>query len=127
MDAAQPINFQRDFDDIVSWNNNEGLWTRDKSISVGFTLRVSIKFVSHALHRSFCFHNPDAPQPLDFEFAVANLDLKTNVTVFVFARNLGNEASSTNRSRSFTTPYFSEMLDDAPNLAIRGETIVFFF
>ena len=59
----------------------------------------------------------------DFQFALHNLDYETNVTVFVSARNAGNERSSNNLSLSFTTPPCLQMHDDA-NLTICGKPIV---
>ena len=63
-------------------------------------------------------------QPSEFKWPIRNLGFNTNVTVFVSARNKGNERSSSNYSMSFTTPSCAQMLDDAPDPAICGETIV---
>ena len=75
--------------------------------------------------RFFCFHNMDAAQPPNFKWAIHGLEFKTNVTIFVSARNAGNERSSNNHSLSFTTPSCAQMLDDAFRPGIRGKTIVF--
>ena len=64
-------------------------------------------------------------QPSDFKWHIRNLGFKTHVTVFVSARNKGNEHSSSNHSVSFTTPSCAEMLNDAPDPAICGKTFVF--
>ena len=80
----------------------------------------------HDFHISFYFHKMNAVQTSGFKWSYRNLKFKTNVSVFVSARNKGDERSSSNYSLSFTTPSCPQMLDDAPDHAICGETIISF-